>query len=176
MGRLLVLFAIVDLAILMTALIDCLSVPAEGIRALPRAVWALIIIFFSPFGGIAWYFLGRPVAVPAEATTAHPAGTGRASTGAGIARPDAAARAPDDDQDFLRSLGGTSPSVTREDYELLRMWEADLRRREEQLRRERGGDQPEPPGGQGGDQPAPPSQRSGDRTEPPGDTAHPSGD
>jgi Phospholipase_D-nuclease N-terminal len=168
MGRLLVLFAIVDLAILVTALIDCLSVPAEGIRVLPRAVWALIVIFFTPVGGIAWFLTGRPVAVPAEATRAHPAGSGL--RGAGILRGDHSARAPDDDPEFLRTLGGTgqvapSSSITKDDYELLRMWEADLRRREEQLRGDDGEDGSQPPGTRGGDQP-----------EPPADPSRPSGD
>ena len=159
MGRLLVLFAIVDLAILVTALIDCLSVPAEGIRALPRTVWALIIIFFTPIGGIAWFLAGRPVAVPAEATRSHPAGSALPS--AGIVRGDHTARAPDDDPEFLRTLGDTSgsnpsSSITRDDYELLRIWEADLRRREEQLRHERDDDETEPPNGRNGGKPESP--------------------
>jgi hypothetical protein len=165
MGRLLVLFAIVDLAILVTALIDCLSVPAGGIRALPRAVWALIIIFFTPVGGIAWFLAGRPVAVPAEATRAHPAGRGLRGAGLGILRTGPATPAPDDDPDFLRSLGGStgaSTSVTQDDYELLRIWEADQRRREEQLRHDGGGDQPEPPNGG-------PPEAPGEPPRPPGD-------
>lgn len=127
MGRLLVFLAIADLAVLVVALIDCLSVPPEDIRALPRLVWVLLIIIFTPAGGIAWFVAGRPVAVPANAAHGHPAGTRPAAK---------ASRAPDDDPDFLRSLGGTgSPSPhAREDAELLRLWEEDLRRREDELR------------------------------------------
>jgi len=135
MGRLLVFLAIADLAVLVVALIDCLSVPAEEIRALPRVLWVLLIIVFTPVGGIAWFVAGRPVAVPANAAHGHPAG-GRPATGGG--------RAPDDDPDFLRSLGGTgAPSPhAKEDAELLRLWEEDLRRREDELR-ERDQDKPE---------------------------------
>lgn len=147
MGRLLVLFAIADLAILVVALIDCLSVPAEAageIRALPRVLWVLLIIVFTPIGGIAWFVAGRPVAVPAEANHGHPAGTARRVSGSS-----GHAGAPDDDPDFLRTLGGgSSPQVTHEDTELLRQWEADLRRREEELRRRDGRpDDSDPPPG-----------------------------
>jgi hypothetical protein len=123
MGRLLILFALVDVTILVVALIDCLSVPAEGIRALPRAVWALIIIIFTPVGGIAWFLAGRPVAEHAQAVGAAPV------------RRDAPTTAPDDDPEFLRTLGA-SAQFTREDAELMRQWEADLRRREDEQRRD----------------------------------------
>src|SRR4051812_47882907 len=135
MGRLLVFLAIADLAVLVIALIDCLSVPAEDIRALPRVLWVVLIIVFTPIGGIAWFAAGRPVSVPANAAHGHPAGTRTTARGSG---------APDDDPDFLRSLGGTgAPSPhAKEDAELLRLWEEDLRRREEELR-ERDRDKPE---------------------------------
>ncbi len=137
MGRLLVLFALVDLVVLATALIDCLSVPAEEIRALPRVVWALIIVFFTPIGGVAWFLAGRPVAVPAGAVHGHPGGAG-----APVSRP------PDDDPEFLRALGGSAAPASPEDVDLLRRWEADLRRREDELRRRdrRDPPDPEPPG------------------------------
>ncbi len=128
MGRLLVLFAVIDIAVLVVALIDCLSVPAEQIRALPRVVWALIIVFFTPIGGILWFVAGRPVAepdTPGGGTPTVPSG-GRGST----------ARAPDDDPEFLRTLGA-SAEFTREDADLMQQWEADLRRRERDLRRDR---------------------------------------
>lgn len=129
MGRLLVFFALADLAVLVVALIDCLSVPTAEIRALPRLLWVVIIVLFTPIGGVAWFVAGRPVgaAVPDEAISGHPAGSALRSTGS---------RAPDDDPAFLRSLdsGGLT---AQEDAELLRMWEADLRRREEELRRDR---------------------------------------
>lgn len=46
-------------------------------------------------------------------------------------RPRRPARAPDDDPEFLRGLAASR----RQDEELLKSWEADLRRREEELRR-----------------------------------------
>ena len=59
MARLLPLLAILDLALLVVALIDCLS--TEGrIRALRRIVWVFIILLFPPIGPIAWFVAGRP--------------------------------------------------------------------------------------------------------------------
>ena len=60
MGRLFPLLALADLAILVIALIDCLSVEEDEIRALPRVAWVFIILLFSPVGGIAWFVAGRP--------------------------------------------------------------------------------------------------------------------
>jgi hypothetical protein len=142
MGRLLVFLVIAEITVMVIALIDCLSVPAEDIRLLPRALWAFLIVVLTPaagIGSIGWFVAGRPVAVPAEATQKQAGGTRSAS---------ASSRAPDDDPDFLRSLGSDvsdSVTFTAEDAELLRQWEADLRRREEELRRERDQDEPDPP-------------------------------
>jgi hypothetical protein len=126
MPRLFVLFALATLALLVVALIDCLSCENYEIRALPKAVWVLIILFFSPVGAIAWFIAGRPQREVAP--------------GAGIWRPGAAFPerprprpvAPDDDPDFLRELAART---RHDDEDLLRRWEEDLRRREEELRR-----------------------------------------
>jgi hypothetical protein len=147
MGRLLILFVFVDIAILAVALIDCLSVPAEDIRALPRPLWVLLIIVFTPLGGIAWFVAGRPVSVPAGATTGR---SGAGTPGVLTAGPPGPV-APDDDPEFLRTLGA-SAEFTPEDAELMRRWEADLRRREKELRKDRearrkGPDDPDSPTG-----------------------------
>jgi hypothetical protein len=120
MGRLFPLFALFDIALIVIALIDCLSVEEHEIRALPRVVWVFLILLFSPVGPIAWFVAGRPERANARAvrgplTPAHPGGQ----------------LPPDDDPDFIRRMA----TSRREDEELLRMWEADLRRREEELRR-----------------------------------------
>ncbi|HWB37189.1 MAG TPA: hypothetical protein VHA75_14320 [Rugosimonospora sp.] len=146
MGRFVVFLILAEFVVMVIALVDCLSVPAEGIRVLPRALWAILIVVLTPvagLGSLAWFLAGRPVAeVPAEPAHANGARTTVAST----------AGAPDDDPDFLRSLDANplaSATFTAEDAELLRQWEADLRRREEELRRERergrAKDEPDPP-------------------------------
>ncbi len=145
MGRLLVFVFLAEIVVMVIALIDCLSVPAEQIRLLPRGLWALLIVFLTPvagIGSIGWFVAGRPVAVPAEAAQTVP--NSGAAPAAGRGGSAGAGRAPDDDPDFLRSLDGGG-GFTVEDAELLRMWEADLRRREEELRKERGDDEPGQP-------------------------------
>jgi Phospholipase_D-nuclease N-terminal len=118
MGRLLPLLALLDLALLVVALIDCLSTEGE-IRALPRIAWVFIILLFPPVGPIAWFVAGRParVAVPSDPL---------------FASPPHRVLAPDDDPDFLRQVDTRKRD---EEEEMLRLWEADLRRREDDLRK-----------------------------------------
>ncbi len=131
MARLYMLFALADLAVLVIALIDCLASDEYEIRALPKVVWVFIILLFSPIGGIVWFVAGRPLHAGIAGS-----GAGRREVwrpGAGFPEPTRPARqvAPDDDPDFLRNIARTN----REDEEMLRSWEADLRRREEELKR-----------------------------------------
>ncbi|TMM38696.1 MAG: PLDc_N domain-containing protein [Actinobacteria bacterium] len=121
MGRLFPLLALADLALIVVALIDCLSVEEFQIRALPRVVWVFLILLFSPVGPIAWFVAGRPE----RATAGTPddpvlySAPGRST-------------APDDDPEFL---GRIAARKRQEDEEMLRLWEADLRKREEELRK-----------------------------------------
>ncbi|HKT04396.1 MAG TPA: PLD nuclease N-terminal domain-containing protein [Rugosimonospora sp.] len=137
MGRLIPLLALADLAIMVVALIDCLSVDENAIRALPRIVWVLLILLFSPAGGIAWFVAGRP---PRVATGGQQWQPGDAFPGSDDPTRDLTRElAPDDDPEFLRRIGGGGgAAAAREDTELLRAWEADLRRREEELRKKEG--------------------------------------
>ncbi|MBO0867402.1 MAG: PLDc_N domain-containing protein [Micromonosporaceae bacterium] len=139
MGRLIPLFALADLAIMVIALIDCLSVEEFQIRALPRIAWVFLILLFSPVGGIAWFVAGRPerTAVPGGQ-----AGIWRPGNGFPEAQRPPASRAPDDDPEFLRRL---APKAQQEDGEMLRRWEQDLRRREEELRRREKPEEPPAP-------------------------------
>jgi hypothetical protein len=127
MGRLFPLLFLADLALLVVALIDCLSTDEYEIRALPKIVWVFIILLFSPVGPIAWFIAGRP-------ERAKQATGGSRQPGPVAAEPTRARQqlAPDDDPEFLRGLAKT----LRDDEDLLRKWEADLRRREEELRKQ----------------------------------------
>jgi hypothetical protein len=126
MARLYMLFALADLAVLVIALIDCLASDEHEIRALPKVVWVFIILLFSPLGGIIWFVAGRPQHAAAGARRE----VWRPSAGfPEVSRPRQVA--PDDDPEFLRNLARTN----REDEQMLRNWEADLRRREEELKR-----------------------------------------
>ena len=142
MGRLFPLLALADLALMVVALIDCLSTEEHEIRALPRIVWVFIILLFSPVGGIAWFVAGRP---DRSAATATAGATDRAWPPAhGFPEEQRPARdlAPDDDPAFLDRLAARNRQA---DTEMLRAWEADLRRRERELRRDRGRPAEEPP-------------------------------
>jgi hypothetical protein len=127
--RLYSLFALVDLALIVIALIDCLSAEEYAIRALPRGVWVLLILLFSPIGPIIWFVAGRPPRPVqlSNGTAWHP--------GSGFPENQRPARrgpvAPDDDPEFLRGLAASR----KEDEQIMQKWEADLRRREEELRR-----------------------------------------
>jgi Phospholipase_D-nuclease N-terminal len=131
--RLYSLFALIDLALIVIALTDCLSAEEFAVRALPRGVWVLLILLFSPIGAIVWFVAGRPV---------RPVSLSNGSTwrpGAGFPENERPSRrgpvAPDDDPEFLRGLAASR----KDDEQLLQKWEADLRRREEDLRRRQSG-------------------------------------
>ncbi|MEV6845222.1 PLD nuclease N-terminal domain-containing protein [Actinoplanes sp. NPDC051411] len=135
MIRLYSMFFLLDLVLMVVALIDCLSAEEFAIRALPRVVWVFLILLFSPVGPIAWFVAGRP-ARPVRLSSGE---VWRPGSGFPESqRPRRAVRAPDDDPEFLRGLAASR----KEDEELLKNWEADLRRREDELRR-RSSDQPE---------------------------------
>jgi hypothetical protein len=124
-GRLFPLLFLIDLALVLFALIDCLSRDEFELRALPKIVWVFVILLFSPIGPIAYLIAGRPERTAGASRTWAP--------GAGFPereRPRSRPTGPDDDPEFLRGIAAQQ----REDRELLRRWEADLRRREENLR------------------------------------------
>jgi hypothetical protein len=145
MVRLYSLFVLIDLALLVIALIDCLSAEEFQIRALPRVVWVLLILLFSPIGAIAWFVAGRP---------ARPVRLSNGSQwrpGDGFPEDQRPRRtgplAPDDDPEFLKNLASSLQS----DEKMMNAWEADLRRREEELRRR----EPDPQDGASGGSPTP---------------------
>ena len=119
------LLMLIDLALLVIALIDCLSTEEFAVRNLPKVVWVFLILLFSPIGAIAWFVAGRPQKSP----------IGRAGTwrpGSGFPeRERPRPVAPDDDPQFLRNV----ERGRREDEDMFKRWEADLRRREDDLRR-----------------------------------------
>ena len=131
MARLFVLLFLAQIVLAVCALISCLSAEDGEIRGLPRPAWVLIILFFPLIGSIAWFLAGRP-AKPATTGGAWP--SVRGFPGRKRPRP----VAPDDDPDFLRSLGIERFKKDRETFE---RWEDDLRRREDERRR-RGSDEP----------------------------------
>ncbi|MFI1396345.1 PLD nuclease N-terminal domain-containing protein [Streptomyces sp. NPDC020681] len=111
------------LALWIYAFIDCLNTPENEVRHLPKVVWVIIVLLFGEvlIGPIAWLVAGRP-----RRTAAGPGASGR--RGGWVA--------PDDNPDFLKSIKDEpAPSQSEQDDALLKDWEADLRRREEELKR-----------------------------------------
>jgi Phospholipase_D-nuclease N-terminal len=123
---------LIDLALVVIALISCLSAEESDIRALPRYAWVLIILLFSPVGPIAWFVAGKErYSQPRQRVWAP--GSGFPENQRPDSRPDRTV-APDDNPDFLRGIaaGNAQRDKERED---LRKWEEDLRRREDELRK-----------------------------------------
>ena len=120
---------LIELGLLIFCLIDCIQTPEIDIRNLNKGLWLLLIIFVPVVGGIAWLVAGRSqtpkrrVPWPSTATAGFPE----------YERP----RGPDDDQRFLSELR----QVDEEQRQTLEQWEADLKRREQELR----SDKPEDP-------------------------------
>jgi len=108
-----VLPIVIAIALLVYALIDCLQTESGRIKALNRFAWLAIIVLVPVIGPLLWLLLAK----------ARPGG-----------QPEAPPRrelAPDDDPEFLRQLR----EIDVEHEKMLGDWEADLRRREEELRR-----------------------------------------
>jgi Phospholipase_D-nuclease N-terminal len=124
---------ILELVVLVYCLIDCVQTPEEQVRSLPKVVWILLILILPIVGGIAWFIMGRPQGGAARKTWAPGAGFPEATR----PRP----LAPDDDPAFLRQV----KQSTEEHEAMLKQWEADLRRREQEMRGdEPPGDSPKP--------------------------------
>ncbi|MFJ8668117.1 PLD nuclease N-terminal domain-containing protein [Streptomyces sp. NPDC093600] len=128
------LMFILPLALAIYACIDCVTTPDDEARYLPKVVWVFLILLFPVAGSVVWFAVGKPR---------------RANAGAGGRTPSAWHRnhrsewvAPDDNPDFLKSLKDEAvPDEKRaKDEALLKDWEADLRRREEELKKREQGD------------------------------------
>ncbi|MFG2098150.1 PLD nuclease N-terminal domain-containing protein [Streptomyces sp. NPDC048612] len=138
------------LALWIYAFIDCLNTPESKVRGLPKVVWVLIILLFGEVlvGPVAWLVAGKQRQPAAGGGTLSERHRNRRRTFV----------APDDNPEFLASLkkdtAKDEPKDEPKDEALLKDWEADLRRREEELRRKEGG-----PGDTGGPEgPQPPAQ------------------
>lgn len=85
MVRLWLVGGVVAAAFYIYCIVDCALFDRSRVRALPKAVWVLVVILFPFIGGILWFAFGR---------------SRRSSR-----RPIRRTTAPDDDPDFLKKLG-----------------------------------------------------------------------
>ncbi len=116
---------VIELALLVFALIDCIQSEDSRVRHLPKVVWILLIVLVPVVGPIVWLAVGRPTG-PGTGRAAWPA-----TRTAGFPGYERRGRpvAPDDDPEFLAGLG----SASAEHEAMLSAWEAQLREREERL-------------------------------------------
>ncbi|KUL57721.1 MULTISPECIES: PLD nuclease N-terminal domain-containing protein [Streptomyces violaceusniger group] len=155
-----VLMILVPLALSIYAFIDCITTDEQDIRYIPKPIWAILVLLFPVVGSISWLIAGRKRAV------AGGGGRGAARSAGG----QGGWVAPDDNPEFLKSLNdksrkddgeaqadppGDQESDQESDEERLKDWEADLRRREEELRRK--GEGPGSGSGSGSDDSPPPA-------------------
>jgi len=83
------LLFLIPLALTIYAVIDAIQTEETRVQYLPKIIWILLILLFTPIGAIAWLITGRQ----------H----GPRSGSRGSNYP-SAPRGPDDDPDFLRNL------------------------------------------------------------------------
>lgn len=103
------------------ALIDCILTPSDQARHMPKAAWFLVILLVPLVGAASWLFLGRPRGGASEQVGGG-ASPGRVQGPIG----------PEDDPEFLAQLR----EIDIEHQRMLKQWEEDLRRREQDLRDE----------------------------------------
>ncbi len=119
--------AVIEVALLVYCLIDCLQTDSLLVRGLSKGWWIVLIIVMPLVGGIAWLVAGRPQrsagrSVPwrATATAGYPE----------YERPGAETHAS---EQIDARLGEDQARVDREHEEALRQWEQSLREREQRL-------------------------------------------
>ncbi len=143
---------LVALAVWLYCLLDAITADREQVRGLPKGVWIAIVVLTFEIGAIAWLVWGRPRERGAAPRTRPRLGsTGRTAWPArpGGDRPRSGSfgrpgpLAPDDDPEFLARL---DRQAAQDHEKLLGTWEEDLRRREDELRRQADDPgEPEPP-------------------------------
>jgi hypothetical protein len=110
---------------------DVITTDEAIIRHLPKVVWLLIVIVLSDIGSILWLALGRPQIWTRQVHDPQRYGSHRIRPAPSQSAP---SRSVDDG-----SFDHLSPIVRhREELTRIHMLEAQLRRREEELRRELG--------------------------------------
>ncbi|WP_250445676.1 PLD nuclease N-terminal domain-containing protein [Actinotalea sp. C106] len=116
----------IQLALLVYCLIECIQTDSSRVRNLPKTLWVLLIILVPVIGPVAWLVAGRP---EREAASNVPWPATRTAGFPEYERP-RPPRGPDDDAEFLTGLGARDA----EHEQMLSQWEATLRDRERRLR------------------------------------------
>lgn len=117
---------VIEFALLVFALIDCIQTDSAAVRNLSKTWWILLVIIIPIAGPVAWLVAGRPVGPSSRRTVPWPSTQTAGFPEYERPRPP---RGPDDDPGFIAGLPGRDPERER----ILRAWEAQLREREERL-------------------------------------------
>jgi hypothetical protein len=123
MGR--VLLYVVVIALTIFALIDCIQTDDERVRGIPKIGWILLIVLIWIVGPVAWLLAGKE----RGQRLGYAGGIPGAPRHTGPARRPVA---PDDDPEFLRQISAGNAEHER----MLKKWEEDLKRREQEMRTE----------------------------------------
>jgi hypothetical protein len=115
------------IALWLYCIVDVIASDEILIRSLPKMAWLFIVIILPDIGSIAWLALGRP-----QYAGWRPGDT--------EGRPMRRVVGPEDRPDFSPNSGSGPADASR-----LEAWEADLQRRERELRRQKPDDPPTPP-------------------------------
>ena len=89
-----VLMFLVPLALSVYTFIDCISTKEEDVRHMPKPLWAILVLLFPLVGSISWLIAGKKRSPAAEGWSGV---RERGVRGQWVA--------PDDNPDFLKSLG-----------------------------------------------------------------------
>ncbi|QBI56047.1 PLD nuclease N-terminal domain-containing protein [Streptomonospora litoralis] len=102
------LITLLTIVVWVYAFFDALTSPAAEVRNLPKVLWLVVIVLFTPVGPLLWLFLGRPrdgdvpeaTASDARSVSAEDLDPSDFQQAADRDRP----LGPDDDPEFLRRL------------------------------------------------------------------------
>ena len=114
---------IVEIALLVFCLIDCIQSDSDRVRNLSKGWWLVLIVVLPIAGGIAWLAVGRPQ-TPRTSTPWPATGT------AGFPEDERPRRYGDDDLAAERRRAEERRSDELHE-QMLRDWEAQLRAREQ---------------------------------------------
>ncbi len=111
------LAALVAVALWIYCIFDIIATEEALMRNMPKILWLIVVVILPIIGSLAWLLLGRPpnAGLAPGDPNPRPAPRPRGPLG------------PEDSPEFLAGLDERSRR--------LREWEADLRRREQELRR-----------------------------------------
>lgn len=122
MVRLWLTLGVIAAAFYIYSIVDCALFERDRVRALPKPAWVAIVILFPMIGSVLWFLFGR---------------TRRSGQSRAVA--------PDDDIDFLGTLGKVrkqNPRAAREQEERIRQMEKDLAELDETNKENGDTDQP----------------------------------